>query len=187
MIRLCLFDLDNTLLRTEDLEQWRGPRNAGRGDEAYLQSLTNAFARRAETDRIVHTPQQLAALRRRFPAMKWGVFTRSPRAYARTLLRLAYPGLTWDVVIAYEDVRRTKPFPDGVVSAMQQLGIEDALEVALVGDEKADVMAAYHSGCRVIIDQSTWPVPWDPPNYFVMERVPDAVIKRPEELAQRFG
>jgi hypothetical protein len=115
--------------------------------------------------------------------MKWGVLTRSPRAYALKLLELAHPGMAWDVIVAYEDVERAKPAPDGVRRAMQATGIDKVQEVALVGDDKSDVMAAYFSGCRVVIDQSTWPTRWVNANYWTMERVPDAVISRPEELA----
>lgn len=182
MIRLCLFDLDNTLLRTDDLERWRGGPNVGREDSAYIRGLTAAYNRRSSRDRFVYTRQRLARLRLRFPSIKWGVVTRSPRTYARTLLNLAYPGLAWDAVIAFEDVSRTKPYPDGVTRAMETAGVTDVREVALVGDDWIDVMTAYHSGCRVIIDQSTWPTPRAPKNYWAIRRVPDALIRDPEGL-----
>jgi len=180
MIRLCLFDLDNTLLRTPDLDGFRGQANVGRYGIAYRQQLAQEFD--ADARRHLYTPANLDRLRRELPEMKWGVFTRAPRTYAQTLLARAYPNWRWDVVVAREDVGQTKPHPDGVWSAMRATGVDDASQVVLVGDEKSDVLAAYRSGAWSVVDQSSWTRPWATDCYRAMERVPDAVIQQPAEL-----
>jgi hypothetical protein len=78
-IELCLFDLDNTLLRTSDLEELRGGHVRDTSD-AYTQRLVQAYG--AQADRLVYSPPQLARLRAQFVDVRWGVFTRSPRHYA---------------------------------------------------------------------------------------------------------
>lgn len=176
MIRLCLFDLDNTLVRTHDLAGFRGPANVGNTSADYINGLTRAFDSTA--DRQLYPLAEWEKFAREFPDMKWGVFTRAPRAYADTLLARAYPNWRWDVVVAREDVTQTKPHPDGVWSAMRAVGVQRADEVALVGDEKSDVLAAYRSGAWSIVDHSVWtrPIMW------AMERVPDAVLHKPSDL-----
>lgn len=181
-IELCLFDLDDTLLRTSDLERFRGQANVGRGldDLAYQVELVMALGDVAE--RMIYSWDALVALRARHPNIKWGVFTRSPRAYAHTLLATVYPRLKWDVVIAREDVRQTKPYKDGVWHAMDFCGVDTLDKVALVGDNKVDVQTAYQSGCWSVLDQSSWPRPWPSECYYAIEKVPDAVIGSPAQL-----
>jgi len=181
MIRLCLFDLDNTLVRTSDLEAFRGRENVGRHDENYLAQLGRDYD--GTSDRLLYTREQHDALRRALPDMMWGVFTRAPRGYANYVLHRAYPGLRWDTVIAYEDVAQTKPHPDGVLAAMRATGVNDAAEVALVGDEKSDMLSAYRAGAWSVVEQSSWGSrPWAPACYRTMECVPDAILQVPEEL-----
>ena len=187
-IRLCLFDLDDTLLRTSDLDRYRGQENVGKTDLnfAYRGNLRMAYGDPA--GRYIYTPEHHAELRAAYPEMKWGVFTRSPRLYAETLLAHAYPGLTWDAIVAYEDVRYTKPNGDGVWAAMEQCDVQYVDDVALVGDDKNDVQAAYQGGCWSILDQSSWVErPWAGHRFWAMEKVPDAVIIRPSDLVRVLG
>lgn len=181
MIRLCLFDLDDTLVSTSDLESFRGTANVRHQDPGYLTRLGQAYI--AVPGRLLYKNVQHQALRRAMPRMKWGVFTRSPRAYADYVLQRAYPDLTWDVVIAYEDVDRTKPYPDGVLKAMNVVGVTSPSEVVLVGDQKSDVVAAYRAGAWAVVDQSSWGArPWSPSCYQTLELVPDAILQDPGEL-----
>ena len=185
-IKLCLFDLDDTLVRTEDLEAFRGQTNVGDQSQGYSRRLLDVYMSRGAS-RLLYTPLHLAELRRLFPAMKWGVFTRSPRHYAKTILEAAYPGVHWDVVVGYEDVRNTKPHGEGIWVAMLQCGIQTTGEVALVGDNKVDVQAAYQGGCWSILDQSSWGKPWASERYWAIERLPDAIIEAPSMLAGVLG
>lgn len=180
-IELCLFDLDNTLLKTSDLEGFRGRGNVNNTSHEYTRGLLAAFNRR--DDRLLYTPEQLADLQDEFLDMRWGVFTRAPRHYATTLLEEAYPVMEWDVVVAYEDVRNTKPYPDGIWLAAKQLGIRSGEKIALVGDEKTDVVCAYRAGCWVFIDQSSWQ-PRINDHWYALERVPDALFAGAGALGQ---
>jgi len=177
MIRLCLFDLDDTLVRTSDLEGFRGAANVGNDSPEFRGRLARAFD--GASSRHLYTPDLLDRFKLELPEMKWGVFTRAPRAYAASVLQRAYPNWRWDVVVAREDVHQTKPHPDGVLSAMLSTGVETAAEVALVGDEKSDVLSAYRSGAWSIVDHSVW----TKPRMWAMERVPDAVLHKPSDLA----
>ena len=181
-IRLCLFDLDNTLLRTEDLEPFRGSANVNNVSQQYTDSLLAAY--HAHPFRGIYTLQHHAQLRQDHPQMKWGVFTRAPRHYARLLLGAAYPALHWDTVISFEDVQHTKPYGDGIWEAMRQCGVQYVDHVALVGDEKTDIQSAYHGGCWSILDQSSWTRPWDKYCYWAIERIADAVIDDPAKLSR---
>ncbi|CAD2265428.1 Phosphoglycolate phosphatase [Stutzerimonas stutzeri] len=175
---LLLFDLDNTLLSTSDLDGFRGRAYLGAQPNSYVRDLLGAYRQRS---RVIYSIETLIALRKRFDA-KLGVFTRSPRTYAETLLTQAYPTLTWDALIAFEDVARTKPSGDGIARAQLLTGISDRASVALIGDELVDICAAYHGGCWSILDQSSWPSTKEKKHYWALERNPDAVIRTPSEL-----
>lgn len=177
-VELCLFDLDNTLLRTDDLLPWRREQ---RDLPPHLPKLLVKLAEPGAEERYIYSQSVLESLRTRFPDMKFGVFTRSPRSYAMPLLERFFPDVRWDMTIAREDVPRTKPYPDGVREAMKRLGLMNARNVALVGNDKADVLAAYFSGCWSVIDRSSW---GGRPDSEVLERIPDAVIDTPAELAE---
>ncbi|MGO4478691.1 HAD hydrolase-like protein [Massilia sp. 2TAF26] len=179
MLELCLFDLDQTLLDTEDLAELRlaGKRNA---DPVYQQQLRVQLNRRS--NRHIYTLQTLNMIRLRFPQMKLGVFTRSPSSYAQTVLQWAYPTFRWDVVVSYEDVERTKPSGDGILLAMQRLEVADLRRIVMVGDGVSDVRAAYHAGCWVVLNKGYWPAKPQNEHWWALERVPDAIISSPNEL-----
>ena len=181
-IDLCLFDLDSTLCISSDLEGFRGRANVGRSlaDLDYRRALLAGIG--APSARAIYSGEFLMTLRQQFPDMKWGVFTRSPRAYATVVLEQVFPGIAWDIIVANEDVRATKPHGDGVWAAMKQCGLKLPHRVALVGDEVDDVSAAYQAGCWAILDRSTWDMSWRNQDYRAMNKVPDAVIDSPNEL-----
>jgi beta-phosphoglucomutase-like phosphatase (HAD superfamily) len=179
MFSLCLFDLDQTLLRTDDLKEVREA-GKGRSDTGYLAQLSQAYAK--ETNRHVYDLGALRTLRTMFPEMKIGVFTRSPKAYAQAMLAWSYPDFQWDILVAYEDVHRTKPFGDGIDLAMRSFGIEQLDQVVLVGDGDNDLRAAYHAGCIAILDRSAWPDFWQYDQWNALGHIADAIICSPVEL-----
>lgn len=179
-MELVLFDLDDTLIGTSDLEGFRGGANVGQQSASYIAELTRAFL--GGFGRHFYTTTHLNELKSQTPGLRLGVFTRAPRQYALTLLGLAYPGFDWDVVVAYGDVARTKPHGDGIFHAMQVCGIRDAFGVTMVGDNKVDLQAAYNAGCWIVLDRASWPHPWVSEHYRALERVPDAFISTPAEL-----
>lgn len=180
-IELCIFDLDNTLLRTDDLEEFRGRANVNLTSREYTEALLQAAFGPDVENREIYTSEQLLGLRLKFPKMRWGVFTRSPRHYAKTLLDRNYPQVKWDVVIGFEDVVNTKPDPEGIRRASNITAIKSPDRIALIGDDKVDVVCAYRSGCWSFIDQSTWN-PRKNGHWWALERVPDALFKGADEL-----
>ena len=179
-IGLLLFDLDDTLIRSEDLDCFRGRQFLGPQSEDYRRQLAAAF--QADPWRIVYSEAGLLALQQRHPGVRLGVFTRSPRQYAETLLGLAYPQVQWSTLVAFEDVARTKPHGDGIHLAMSVSGVTDPTQVWLVGDGVVDTQAAYDAGCWSVLDTYTWPARHRTDDWRALERVPDAIIDRPSEL-----
>ena len=181
-LELLLFDLDDTLVQTGDLENFRGVAHIGPQSDEYVQRLKRAFV--STTARNLYSSAQLADLRRRWPALKVGIFTRAPRYYTDIVLKLAFPDTTWDVVVAFEDVRRTKPDGEGVGHAMKACGIRSSSSVAIVGDGKSDVQAAYNGGCWIFLDRGSWPERLRREDWWALERVPDAVIENPDRTIE---
>lgn len=179
-VELILFDLDDTLLRTSDLEGFRGREFLNRQSPEYVQGLTAQFG--MLPDRIIYTEAQLQALQQRYGGARLGVFTRSPRHYAETLLGLAYPNIEWTTLVAFECVTHTKPSGEGVLLAMNVAEVALSQNVWLVGDGKSDVQAAYDAGCWCVLDQTTWPGNRRGDDWKALERMPDAIIQSPDDL-----
>lgn len=179
MFELCLFDLDETLIRTDDLKDIREScKNSS--DQNLLQQVIDGLETR--DDRHIYKLATLKKIRVTFPQLKLGVFTRSPRSYALKALAWAYPDFDWDIVIAYEDVRNRKPHGDGIALAMDQFGIEYLDRVIVVGDSDVDVRSAYNCGCVVALDKSSWPHKWTWEHWAAQKHIPDAFISAPEAL-----
>ena len=60
------------------------------------------------------------------------------------------------VVIGFDDVNETKPHPEGILRALQQLGVSPGLAL-MVGDTVADIQAARAAGCWSCL--ATWGIP----------------------------
>lgn len=181
MFKLCLFDLDETLVRTDDLEEVRlaCKNNA---EQKNVKAVKQALSHRR--DRHIYDGKLLKSICDEHPEMKLGVFTRSPRSYAETLLDWAYPGFEWDILVAYEDVRPTKPHGDGIDLAMKKFNIDDLDEIVLIGDNDIDVRAAYNCGCVAVLDKSAWPYKYRPEHWRALGLVPDAIIDSPIDVLQ---
>jgi phosphoglycolate phosphatase-like HAD superfamily hydrolase len=179
MLKLVLFDLDETLVQTTDMKELRES-GKGRTDAPYVAAVQAAF--QAVGNRHLYSPGALAALRNAHPELKLGIFTRSPRGYAQTVLAAAYPGFAWDVLVAAEDVGRTKPYGDGILQAAHAVGMKYANEVALVGDSDSDVCAAYNAGVYAIVDRRGWPQKRESDHWRALGHVPDAFISTDAEL-----
>lgn len=178
MFRLCLFDLDNTLVHTDDLESLR--LESKRATSALLAQIAGALEE--DEDRVIYSRDLLEKIRADFPELMLGVFTRAPRPYVETVLKWAYPDFEWDIVVTYGDVRRTKPFGDGIDHAMSELKIQYINEVIVVGDSDADIRSAYHCGCLVALDKGGWPNKLKSEHWRAMGHMPDAIIDSPEHL-----
>lgn len=180
MFRLCLFDLDNTLVYTDDVEELRLA--SKKPTVALLKQITSDLD--VDEDRVIYSRELLEQLRTDFPELMLGVFTRAPRRYTETVLEWAYPDFEWDILVSYDDVNQTKPYGDGIDLAMEKLGVEYFSEVIVVGDSDADIRSAYHCGCLVALDKTNWPDRLKPEHWRAMERIPDAIIDKPELLVE---
>ena len=179
MFEVCLFDLDLTLVETEDMKDLRES-GKNKDDAAYKKQVKEAF--NAKADRLIYSEELLLKIRETFQGMKLGIFTRAPRSYAETTLKLAYPSVQWDIIVGYEDVEHTKPYGEGIDKAMWSFGYEDISKVILVGDGDVDIRAAYNAGCVVTLDRSSWENSYTQDNWRALSHVPDAIIDSPEEL-----
>lgn len=182
---LLIFDLDDTLIKSTHLDKYRGNENVGNRSTDYRKALIN------EATRLQHLiPESvLKQIKESFPAIRLGIFTRAPRVYAEVLLTHCYPNTGWDCVIAYDDVKRTKPYPDGILAAARTANIHDMRRIALVGDQSTDIIAAYQAGAFAILFRQGWGSYWNSPqnparsdHYGALELVPDAIVDRPNEL-----
>ena len=86
-----------------------------------------------------------------------GVVTGKSRVSAKISLRELGIGQFIDVLVAGDDVVQPKPHPEGVISALKQLGHRDGDHGAMVGDSAADIYAGRESGLSTI--GVTWGVP----------------------------
>ncbi|WP_296280500.1 HAD-IA family hydrolase [Pseudoxanthomonas sp.] len=181
MIRLCLFDLDQTLVDTSDMQELR---EAGkhRTDNAYPQEVRTAFLSR---QRNLIDEVTLLALTLNNAGLKIGVFTRSPRRYVDVVLAEAYVLIQWDAVIAYEDVQNRKPNAEGIYRAMQAVGMNDTSalpHVLMVGDSDVDIRAAYHAGCYAALFKQGWPQTYEKTHWRSMGLLPDSILDDQSEL-----
>jgi beta-phosphoglucomutase-like phosphatase (HAD superfamily) len=174
-----MFDLDDTLVRTEDLKAVREAcKNSA--DSVHLKAVRDGLAGKA--DRHIYSLALLKQIRADHPKLKLGIFTRSPQSYTHTVLEWAYPGFAWDIVVAYEDVKSTKPDGEGLRLAMDHFEIEHPYYVLMVGDSDVDVRAAYHCGCVVALCKTAWLFKWSTDHWNAIGRLPDAVIGSPKTV-----
>lgn len=175
MIRLCLFDLDQTLVDTDDMKDLR---EAGkhRNDAAYAGEVQQAYR---SHPRSFIAEIWLTMLKHENPGMKLGIFTRSPRRYVNAILATVYPQLQWDAAITYEDVQNYKPNGEGIYRAMATVGLtpNQVSEVMLVGDSDVDLRAAYHAGCHALLFSELWPARKEPTHWRSLNLLADVVME----------
>ncbi|NJP94324.1 HAD family phosphatase [Nonomuraea sp. FMUSA5-5] len=118
------------------------------GDPGLTPCLTGAFAQRVERDLTVvpGAPELLAGL------AATGIPTALVSASPRSIVDLVLPRLdhVFDLVLANEDTRRGKPWPDPYLEAARRLGAPPSRCVA-IEDSPAGIAAARAAGCRVLV------------------------------------
>lgn len=128
-----LFDLDDTLVQTSQLEALRRRRA--------WQEVYEALDRSLLTDGTIELIEAARDLGR------IGVVTMAPRPYAEKVL--AHHGLDIKVVVAYHDVRLRKPHPEPILTAARLLGVPPERTV-YIGDQAHDLMSAHRAGSFAI-------------------------------------
>jgi HAD superfamily hydrolase (TIGR01549 family) len=129
-----LFDLDETLVLTSALEGLRRARNwpavYGRFAETLLPNGTREFLEELAESALL------------------GVVTKSQRTYAQKLL--SHHQIDIPVLVAYHDVRKQKPDPEGLLKAAAKLGLPPE-RCIYVGDHPDDLVAGDRAHCRPIL------------------------------------
>ena len=82
-------------------------------------------------------------------AHKRALVTGSSRQEVTQVLPHLGEHAAFDVIIAAEDVERSKPAPDGYQAALAALGLEPH-EVVVIEDSEAGITAGREAGCRVL-------------------------------------
>jgi beta-phosphoglucomutase-like phosphatase (HAD superfamily) len=185
MYSFLIFDLDDTLIATSSLEDFRGAANVENTSPAYRAALLQAIV--VECVRVSISQDFLLRLKAAYPDAKFSVATAAPRFYAATLLGHFYPQFTWDSVVGYEDVTRRKPDPEGLYLAYERAGCSAAIgreSIVLIGDSEKDILAAYHAGIRIILYSACWPERPRPADYRARKLLPDAEVKMTHTLRE---
>jgi N-acetyl-D-muramate 6-phosphate phosphatase len=81
--------------------------------------------------------------------VRWGIVTNKPRLYTELLLERTGLGQKCAVLICADDLKRSKPDPEGILNACQQLGCEPAYSL-YVGDHERDIQAGKAAGCKTV-------------------------------------
>ncbi len=174
---LYLFDLDDTLVRTDDLQQHRiaGVDNNSISYKRELEALLTT-----RSDRVIWTERQIQRLKSLAPLSgdqknSIGIFTRAPRSYADAVLNAFYPSVEWQAVVTYEDVKPYfKPHGHGIRLAREMTGDSG---VFVIGNDASDIKAAYHAVCYVAWDDTDR-------NYEAWSLLPDFVYSTPDHLLE---
>ena len=80
------------------------------------------------------------------------------------------------VVIGFDDVSETKPHPEGILKALEQLDVPPEMAL-MVGDTVADIQAGRAAGCWSCL--ATWGVPDGPDR--ARQVSPDLVADAPRD------
>ncbi len=76
-----------------------------------------------------------------------------PKTIARAVLqRLGWQvGTTIDALVTSDDVKRGRPDPEGILVAMQRVGVVDPQRVVKVGDTPSDLQEGSRANCRWVV------------------------------------
>ncbi|NOU63215.1 HAD-IIIA family hydrolase [Paenibacillus sp. LMG 31461] len=139
-IKGIIFDLDETIINTCILKQFRDRRD---WDTCYL--------RASECTVYDHMIETLAKIDE--SGIPIGFVTNSPRKYAITLL--TSHNIRFDALVAYHDCTPRKPHPDPMLKCAELLKISPE-HILSIGDDVNDIRAANSAG--MISVAVTWGV-----------------------------
>jgi pyrophosphatase PpaX len=179
MIRAILFDLDGTIIDTNELiiETFlhvlkdRTPEPLTRDYIAANMGLSlreqlKFFAKREDVDDLIPLYREYNLRRhddlvKEFPharevmaalraaGKRIAVVTNKARTSTMKGLRLCGMEAYVDAVVTTEDAARPKPDPDPLFEAMKRLGVRPE-EAVMVGDSHYDILAAHRAGVRAV-------------------------------------
>ena len=155
-IKVLLFDLDGTLIDTSILESFRSLNHHLYGTPNYITAIENYLSRynsANDRERMVYFNEWCMGELKRI-VQYIGVITQSPKDYAETVLKWAYPRFPFDILIAHEDISEQKPKPNSIYAAVNDFFSKsnvpneekDPNEVLYIGNENSDIETAYNAG-----------------------------------------
>lgn len=113
--------------------------------EDFYSEYTTHHAQLVQNDQaIVRLLRQLSR-----QGYKLGIVTGKARRSAELSLDYLQLKELFDVIITGDDVQEPKPHPEGILLALQRLGVPVS-EAVYVGDSNADILAAKAAGMRSI-------------------------------------
>lgn len=123
-----IFDLDNTIMETDNALQYRESRN---WDEAY-----KVIPEMKPYYYIIHSIKQLIKQN-----IDVAIVTSSPAEYCKRILRFIGISLNDVVCVCYHDTRKYKPDPDPFLVA-EKLMKHNNINIFCVGDQENDIIAS---------------------------------------------
>lgn len=138
--------MDRTWFRERYTPDWRRSYAELGVPEDMFDELADRWAQEMQLVRPRALPWARGGLRRlRRHGVRLGLVTASMRAVVEPgMTRLNLGGL-FEVIVCSDDVARTKPYPDGVVRALETLGLHPA-DAPYVGDTPTDLEMARAAG-----------------------------------------
>ncbi len=116
-----------------------------------------------------------------------GLVTGSSRTEVTQVLPLIGPEAAFEVIVAAEDVARSKPAPDGYVKAIAALGLTPA-ECLVVEDSVAGIEAGRTAGCIVVACRAGNFGGWDQSGaHRVLDTLDELTPALVEELWAHYG
>ncbi|WP_160677829.1 pyrophosphatase PpaX [Clostridium sp. C8-1-8] len=108
--------------------------------------------------------------------IKLGIVTSKRRSLAEKGLKIAGIYDYLDIIITPEDTENHKPHGEPALKACKELGISTK-EAIMVGDSHFDIMCGKNAGCYTCgVEYTALPIT------YLKEQNPDYFVKRPEEL-----
>lgn len=110
----------------------------------YFQSLYlgNSYKKGLITkEKLLISETQFRKLKAKYK--KLGIATGRPREEANYVIINNQLGIFFDCIVALEDVKRSKPFPDSIIKVIKILKLKKTI---YVGDSPSDVLAAEAAG-----------------------------------------
>lgn len=160
MIKGVIFDLDQTLVNSSALEEYRSKR-----DWQYTYNnlhLTNLFNGIQEILNYITDNN-----------IKVAIVTNSPKPYAEKLLK--YHNINYDTLIHYHSVSKRKPHSEPMIKAITELGLNSE-EVISLGDHDNDIISSNDSGISSVL------CIWGTNGKYNCN--PSLIIKNPQEFVQ---
>lgn len=134
-IKGIIFDLDDTLIYTDPVLQYREQRNWHLAiKNLYLTTVYPSIGKMV--DRLRETK------------IKYGIVTSSPRKYAEAVV--SFHNLDINILVAYQDTLRHKPDPEPILKAVRIFNLRTR-NILSIGDQDIDIMAGKNAGTYTAI------------------------------------